>query len=790
MHRSGYARRLTKTHPVLRSTLEMLERRLQLDATYHTRAGGSFSQDWTNASLITTNNDWSGVPSIIGYRGDDLTTATGTDPQTILAPGIAPTDTPPGVVNVLANQTNPNTLTTGGVAEFDTLTNPVVALQASGTADAPFLLLHINSTGVANVKVSYLLRDIDGSADNAVQPVALQYRVGTSGNFINVPDAFVPDASTGPNLAVLETPVSVTLPAGAGNQPQLQIRIITSNAAGNDEWIGIDNIVVSDAPASAGAIRFDVSSYSVNETAGNATITLTRVGGDAGAVSVRAQTVAGGTATPGSDYTVVDTIVNFANNQTSASFLVPIVNDTLPEPAETVALEISNPTGGATLGSITTATLTIIDNDSTAPAGLVLNEVLVNPAGTDNPFEYAELRGAASQSLFNTYFVSVEGDAESAPGAITLLQNLSAFNLGSNGLLMIKSPTGGFVPPGATTVVTNAALDNAGGGLQNGSNSFLVIFSPIPLTNGQDLDTDNDGTLDLPPGASLVDGVAWVDGTNVNDRAYGGAVLTLVSGFQPPDAASRFVGNNSQNNDQAWFFGDMTGTNDSVEYNQTTVTTTNPSGIPSGTVVLTPGDVNYSGALTATADFVFDAFPTPQTIRIVFSGNVGGSLDVTDITLTNLTTSTTISPSQISLVYDGGTNTARFTFPSFPLNGSLPDGNYSLLLPAGNVSPALAADVQLSFFAFAGDANRDRSINLGDFAILAARFNLAGTFTQGDFNYNGVTELGDFAILAGKFNATLPAPAGLPRVALLTSGLFSSTRLSEKLERVSEGLIA
>ncbi|MBK8984724.1 MAG: hypothetical protein IPM39_01365 [Chloroflexi bacterium] len=95
-----------------------------------------FSQDWTDTSLITTNDDWSGVPGIIGYRGDGLATTTGVDPQTILVDG---TTTP---IDVNANQTNPNTFTTGGVTEFE-IADPVVALQGSGTARAPFLLVHL-----------------------------------------------------------------------------------------------------------------------------------------------------------------------------------------------------------------------------------------------------------------------------------------------------------------------------------------------------------------------------------------------------------------------------------------------------------------------------------------------------------------------------------------------------------------------------------------------------------------------------------------------------------------------
>src|SRR6185295_18721309 len=176
-----------------------------------------FAQNWTNTGLITTSNDWTGVPGIIGYRGDALTGGTATDPQTILVDGTA---TP---VNVTANQTNPNTNTTGGIAEFE-IANPVVAFQGSGTARCPFVQLHLNTTGFQNVTVAYNLRDVDGSADNSVQPVALHFRVGGTGNFTNVPGGFVADASSGPSTATLVTPVSAALPAAANNQALVTVR--------------------------------------------------------------------------------------------------------------------------------------------------------------------------------------------------------------------------------------------------------------------------------------------------------------------------------------------------------------------------------------------------------------------------------------------------------------------------------------------------------------------------------------------------------------------------------------
>ncbi|WP_018412290.1 ExeM/NucH family extracellular endonuclease [Methyloversatilis thermotolerans] len=207
-----------------------------------------YSQDWSNTALIGSNDNWDAVPGIMGYRGDDLTSATGTDPQTLLAEG-------GGVIDVNVNQSAPNTYTTGGVAEFQ-LADPVVALNGSGTADAPFLLLSLNTTGHSGITVRYDLRDLDGSADNAVQQVALQYRIGASGAFTNVPAAYVADATEGPSLSGKVTPVSVTLPAAADNQALLQLRIITTNAPGNDEWVGVDNIVI--ASGSGGGVNASI----------------------------------------------------------------------------------------------------------------------------------------------------------------------------------------------------------------------------------------------------------------------------------------------------------------------------------------------------------------------------------------------------------------------------------------------------------------------------------------------------------------------------------------------------
>lgn len=207
---------------------------------YWNLAAANLSQDWSGTTLITANDNWSAVPSTIGYLGQDITTGTGTNPQTLTGTSGVAND-----VDVIANQANPNGLSSGGVAEFDGIANPTIALQGSGTADAPHIVIHLDTRGRTNVSVAANLRDLDGSNDNAAQPVALQYRVGDTGPFTNLPDAFVADATQGPALSGLVTPVLATLPADADNQAKVQVRFLTTNAVGNDEWVGIDDIVVS-----------------------------------------------------------------------------------------------------------------------------------------------------------------------------------------------------------------------------------------------------------------------------------------------------------------------------------------------------------------------------------------------------------------------------------------------------------------------------------------------------------------------------------------------------------------
>ncbi len=112
----------------------------------------------------------------------------------------------------------------------------------------------------------------------------------------------------------------------------------------------------------ATAVQFGVASYAVVEGAGLAIVTVTRSGGTVGTVSVGYAT-GGGTATPEADYTPVSGTLTFGPGETSKTFVVPVVADSLYEGDETVDLTLSSPCGGAGLGGRVTATLMVADDD-------------------------------------------------------------------------------------------------------------------------------------------------------------------------------------------------------------------------------------------------------------------------------------------------------------------------------------------------------------------------------------------------------------------------------------------
>jgi hypothetical protein len=186
-----------------------------------------------------------------------------------------------------------------------------------------------------------------------------------------------------------------------------------------------------------------------------------------------------------------------------------------------------------------------------------------------------------------------------------------------------------------------------------------------------------------------------------------------------------------------------------------------PHPLPAGSPRMDP-NVYYDRIPLAPAPAVtasgFHFATLPQRLTFTFNQNVGASLGLDDLVVSNVVNGSMVTPS--SFAYNAATNTATFSFNAPP-----PDGRYSARLLGGGISGPggnLPADHAFEFTFLRGDADGDGRVNLNDFNILAANFGQAPrNFTQGDFDYSGNVNLSDFNLLAARFGMTV-APAASP----------------------------
>lgn len=142
-----------------------------------------------------------------------------------------------------------------------------------------------------------------------------------------------------------------------------------------------------------GVLQFESDAISVDENAGMVSVTVTRANGSAGAVGATLIT-APGTALDNEDFTPVSTLVSFADGDAVLkTFDIPLIDDTVPESAETFTVTLSSATGGAALGATLVTTITIQNDDLDTvplpPAANGLNDTGVtsctNAVNNDQP---------------------------------------------------------------------------------------------------------------------------------------------------------------------------------------------------------------------------------------------------------------------------------------------------------------------------------------------------------------------------------------------------------------------
>jgi uncharacterized delta-60 repeat protein len=171
--------------------------------------------------------------------------------------------------------------------------------------------------------------------------------------------------------------------------------------------------IQSDEVPVPGTVRMVSAAVSVSETAGTVNLSVERIVGSDGPVSIDYATQAG-TATAGSDYTSTSGTLNWADGDTAnKTITVPILNDAAYEVDETFAVNLSNPQGGAILASPST-TVTVQSEDAPIPGtlGLVATAVTVNE--TDGTATLSVTRTGGSDSAVSVSYATAYGTATAA----------------------------------------------------------------------------------------------------------------------------------------------------------------------------------------------------------------------------------------------------------------------------------------------------------------------------------------------------------------------------------------
>jgi len=165
-------------------------------------------------------------------------------------------------------------------------------------------------------------------------------------------------------------------------------------------------------------------------------------------------------------------------------------------------------------GLVLVALLSALVGFSTALAspemqtGVEISEIRIDQSGGDDD-EYFELAGPAGTSLDGLSYIVI-GDGTGGSGVIEAVVNLDSTVIPSSGYFVAAESTFTLATADLTTTLN----------FENSDNVTHLLVSGFTGSNGEDLDTDDDGTLDSEPWSAVLDSVALVETVGSGDQIY------------------------------------------------------------------------------------------------------------------------------------------------------------------------------------------------------------------------------------------------------------------------------
>jgi hypothetical protein len=289
------------------------------------------------------------------------------------------------------------------------------------------------------------------------------------------------------------------------------------------------------------------------------------------------------------------------------------------------------------------ATVTITVNEVPDAAPIVINEFSASTTGTD--VEYVELLGGPSSDYSTLTILEIEGDS---PNTGTVDEVIAVGSTDAAGFFLANLPA------------------NA---LENGTLTLLLVEN-FTGSLGDDLDTDDDGVLDVTPWVAVIDDVAVYDGGGT-DLTYSTSTLGPnydgLSDFAP-GGASRIPDGADTDTPSDWVRNDfeLAGIPGNVG-TPIVGEAYNTPGEPNALVPPPPPVINeFSASTTGTDVEYIEVFGQPDT-------------DYSTLTILEIEGDSPNAGTVDEVIAVGSTNAAGFFLANLPAN-ALENGTLTLLL--------------------------------------------------------------------------------------------------------------
>ena len=198
---------------------------------------------------------------------------------------------------------------------------------------------------------------------------------------------------------------------------------VTLDAISNEVVLGKDALVTIQDDDGGSALSFSAATAEANEDAGSAQLTVVRNGVQSGTASAE-YIITAGTAT-GADVALATGTVTFANAEASKVISIPIIDDTLDEPAEYFTVTLANPGAATTIGASATMRVDILDDD--IPGVLALSAATFSAVESAPTVGLTVSRTNGSDGTVSATFTATTGSATAGAdfatltGSVTLL---------------------------------------------------------------------------------------------------------------------------------------------------------------------------------------------------------------------------------------------------------------------------------------------------------------------------------------------------------------------------------